>query len=211
MNHLVNGTGKIKKRMTSREKILSAIRTSQPESSELPEIDFFKKDASGLLEKYILVLETIGGKAYVVKDFEEILGLIKNYFPDAKRIVTTCKELTGIDDINLGEDPHLLENIDLAILKTDLGVAENSAVWITEDIIKERVLPFICQYLAVILYKEDIVASMHEAYEKIGNSDYGFGTFIAGPSKTADIEQSLVLGAHGPKGMTIFIIDPSKQ
>lgn len=196
--------------MTSRDKILSAIRTSQPESTKLPEIDFFKKENSGLLEKYIQVLETIGGKAYIVKDFEEILVLIKSYFPDARRIVTTCNELSGIDSIDLAEDPHLLDNIDLAILKTELGVAENSAVWITEDIMRERVLPFICQYLAVILYKEDIVASMHEAYEKIGNADYGFGTFIAGPSKTADIEQSLVLGAHGPMGMTIFIIDSSK-
>ncbi|MNW08326.1 Lactate utilization protein C [compost metagenome] len=47
---------------------------------------------------------------------------------------------------------------------------------------------------------------MHEAYQKIADSVYGFGTFIAGPSKTADIEQSLVLGAHGPKNMTVFIL-----
>jgi L-lactate utilization protein LutC len=38
-------------------------------------------------------------------------------------------------------------------------------------------------------------------------ADYGFATFIAGPSKTADIEQSLVLGAHGPRSMTVFLLD----
>jgi L-lactate dehydrogenase complex protein LldG len=47
---------------------------------------------------------------------------------------------------------------------------------------------------------------MHEAYSKIGEQQYGFGVFIAGPSKTADIEQSLVLGAHGPRSMTVFLL-----
>jgi len=203
-----NGTGKIMIKMSSRETILAAIRSNQPENSELPEIDSFKKDSSGLMEKYISVLESIGGKAYKVSGYEEILTLIKNYFPDASRIVTTCKELVGIESIDLSLDVHLLENIDLAILKSNLGVAENSSLWITEELMQERALPFIAQYLAVVINKEDIVATMHHAYDKIGDADYGFGTFIAGPSKTADIEQSLVLGAHGPKGMTVFIIEP---
>jgi L-lactate dehydrogenase complex protein LldG len=47
---------------------------------------------------------------------------------------------------------------------------------------------------------------MHDAYKRIGLAPYTYGAFIAGPSKTADIEQSLVLGAHGPKSMTVFIL-----
>ena len=46
---------------------------------------------------------------------------------------------------------------------------------------------------------------MHEAYDLIRDADYGFG-FSLQPLKTADIEQSLVLGAHGPKTMTVFVI-----
>ena len=71
----------------------------------------------------------------------------------------------------------------------------------------ERALPFIAQNLALVIHKKDVVATMHAAYERIGDADYGFGTFIAGPSKTADIEQSLVLGAHGPRSMTVFLVD----
>ena len=67
-------------------------------------------------------------------------------------------------------------------------------------------LPFICQHLVAVIDAQNIVATMQVAYDRIAGTQYGFGTFIAGPSKTADIEQSLVLGAHGPKTMTVFIL-----
>jgi L-lactate dehydrogenase complex protein LldG len=37
-----------------------------------------------------------------------------------------------------------------------------------------------------------------------------FGVFVAGPSKTADIEQILVIGAHGPRSLTVLLV-PSPQ
>lgn len=185
--------------------MLDAIRLSQPEKAALPDVDVFKKAEPSVREKFSAVLEVIGGKAVMISSLDEIALYVKEHFADARRIVSTLPELEAIYAVNSNGDPHMLEDIDLAVLTAHFGVAENGAVWLTEDLMVERVLPFICQYLAVVLNEEDIVPSMHEAYERIGNADYDFGTFIAGPSKTADIEQSLVLGAHGARGMTVFI------
>ena len=47
--------------------------------------------------------------------------------------------------------------------------------------------------------------NMHEAYDRIQMGDYGYGCFISGPSKTADIAQALVLGAQAARGVTVLI------
>jgi L-lactate dehydrogenase complex protein LldG len=104
------------------------------------------------------------------------------------------------------DDPHSFENVELAVIKAHLAVAENGAVWLTESVMGQRIIPFICQHLAVDIDASTIVHTMHEAYTVIGQGDYGFGVFIGGPSKTADIEQALVMGAHGPISMTVFIV-----
>jgi L-lactate dehydrogenase complex protein LldG len=195
--------------MNSRDKILSAVKPNQPSFVDAP-------DVTGLLishsdkstNKFIASLQTIGGHAKAVTNFEEIKQSIKYQFPESKRIVSTFNELKDIAEIYCNTDTiESAHDIDIAILSAHFGVAENGAVWLTEDIICDRVLPFICQHLIVIIKTENIVANMHEAYQLIGNRDYGFSIFIAGPSKTADIEQSLVLGAHGPISMTVFVLE----
>ncbi len=196
-----------------REKILSAVKASQPAARELPALPAGEPASlPELTECFIKVLESIGGAVYIVPDHGHILSILRELHPEAKRIVSDCPELSPFAERPTGkEDPHSFENIDLSILRAHFGVAENGACWITEDLMIERAVPFICQHLALIIDKNNIVPSMHEAYDRIAGSEYGFGTFIAGPSKTADIEQSLVLGAHGPRSMTAFILDADVQ
>ncbi len=50
--------------------------------------------------------------------------------------------------------------------------------------------------IVIVINENEIVNNMHEAYEKLSFEKAGFGVFILGSSKTADIEQSLVIGAH---------------
>ncbi|HSJ68730.1 MAG TPA: LUD domain-containing protein, partial [Anditalea sp.] len=86
------------------------------------------------------------------------------------------------------------------------GVAENGAIWLDEEDLEFRILPFITEHLVIVLDKSKLVGNMHQAYARIGNTPSGFGLFTAGPSKTADIEQSLVIGAHGAKSLKVVLV-----
>lgn len=193
----------------SRDQILAALKQNQPAQVPIPTIPSFERDPSlSLVEKFKAMAEGIGSKVYVVTNLSEVQSLLVLEFPEARRIVSTVEELVCevIPAFVMDIDPHTYEDVDVAIFKPRLGVAENSALWITEDRMGVRVLPFITQHIVMLVDQKTLVPDMHAAYEEIGTTDYGFSTFIAGPSKTADIEQSLVLGAHGPRSMTIFLI-----
>lgn len=192
--------------MSSRENILARIKQVQPKPQELPQIDHFHGNIETAVDKFRSVLVSIGGEVHVVKAIEEIQGILESKIPDGSRVISMVDAVPLCESLNENTDPHSLENVFLAILKSPLGVAENGAVWITSREIKVRALPFICEHLAVIVSKDKIVPTLHEAYEQLEISDHDYGVFIAGPSKTADIEQSLVLGAHGSKSMTVFIL-----
>jgi L-lactate dehydrogenase complex protein LldG len=163
-----------------------------------PEID--------AVQKLTAVLQGIGGVVVSVSGPEEIGEYLREKFLPAGRWVSRAGTFTGETASSLNNDPHMLENVQLAILNGSFAVAENGAVWITSDAMGDRALPFICEHLALVVNQSNIVDTMRHAYERIGVIDYDFGTFIAGPSKTADIEQSLVLGAHGPKSLTLFLV-----
>lgn len=195
--------------MSSRDSILEKIKQNQPSTyRELPNLTFLGLDAFDVLETYKTVLKSIGGDFAEVPNYEAIIAFVKKNYDLKKRMITTVPELAEIAKTDwFNDDPHTLENVELTLIKAHFGVAENAALWVTDVVLGHRVATFIPQYLAIILDKKDIVATMHQAYDRIGNQEYGFGTFIAGPSKTADIEQSLVIGAHGARGLMVFIME----
>lgn len=194
--------------MSSKDQILQKIKNSQPKIvADLPNLNVLGSDQFEVLDTYKTVLKNIGGDFIEVASYDEILAYLKQNYALERRIITTVPELSEVAVLDWkNEDPHLLQNVELTIIKAHFGVAENSALWVTDDLLGQRVAPFIAQYLAIIVNKKDIIPTMHQAYERIGNQEYGFGTFIAGPSKTADIEQSLVLGAHGARGLIVFLL-----
>lgn len=191
----------------AREQILARVKQNQPAQQLLPVVDVLVEDKNWV-DELAARLEILHVAVFKVSSYDQIATIIQNESKAADRVVTTIPQLASAATVitSAQEDAHNLENVELAIIPAHFAVAENGAVWITEDIITYRVLPFIAQQLAVVIPKEQIVPNMHIGYDKIANTNYDFGVFIAGPSKTADIEQSLVLGAHGPKGMMAFIL-----
>ena len=193
--------------MSSRENILAAVKKNQPPLSALPDISLFRVHEPDIVKKYSETFAGIGGLIVSAGDIEAVKDLIRKDFDQSKRIMTNLPGLSELAEIcSPSADPHSLDDVELAIIESRLAVAENGAVWLTEEDMGQRVLPYISQHLAVIVREENIVSTMHDAYTKIAAEDYGFGGFIGGPSKTADIEQALVLGAHGPLSMTVYLI-----
>ena len=106
------------------------------------------------------------------------------------------------DDVASSAD---LDGTDVAIINGRFGVCENGAVWIQQDV-EQRAIYFISEALVILVDKNKLVNNMHEAYTRIDTGKYGYGVFISGPSKTADIEQALVMGAHGAKEVIVILV-----
>lgn len=195
--------------ISARESILGSIRRHLFESAEQPALDGPWIQYADPVAQFATVLAAIGGRCVRVQNVDEINQDLAT-FPAYAQARTQVSLVPGVGRSDLDfeglADPHGLSNIDLAILPGEFGVAENAAVWVTDAVVKHRVIYFLSHHLALVIPAATIVHHMHEAYGRLKFETPRFGVFIAGPSKTADIEQSLVIGAHGPKSMTVYVM-----
>lgn len=195
--------------MSSKAEILAAIRKHNIAPKELPSLDQPWITYADPVRQFTEVLTTIGARVVEAKSLEEVQRDLDQHdlYVAARQI---CSLVPGIAraNVDLGalDDAHQLESIDFAVLPAEFAVAENGSVWVTDAAVKHRALFFICQHLAFVAPRDQIVHNMHQAYERLSFGEPRFGAFIAGPSKTADIEQSLVIGAHGPKSTVVYLV-----
>jgi L-lactate dehydrogenase complex protein LldG len=196
--------------MSSREAILKAIKEAKPHNSDsaLPEVNILHTTYEDLDAKFATTLAGVGGNAVHLDSLSAVEDYIKEHYAEATVIVSTLEGLhVSTKELNATDDPHTLKDVDLAIIKGEFAVAENGAVWVKEADARHRALYFIAQKLMIVVPKGEVVHTMHEAYTRVGFDDKDvFGIFISGPSKTADIEQSLVIGAHGATEACVVFI-----
>lgn len=202
--------------MSSREDILQSIRRNTRVRYEKP--DYTELEAESVtydnpLKRFCEVVEQVGGEAFPVRDclIDDIVG--RKYCP--KRVASTLTEVEvdgkvqKLNCVTFNPDEvgsvAELDGVDVVIVKGHIGVCENGAVWIQQDL-EQRAAYFMAEALVILLDHRDLVNNMHEAYKRIDTGEYGYGVFISGPSKTADIEQALVLGAHGARDVTVLLI-----
>lgn len=159
------------------------------------------------LLQFMNMTKSVGGSAIDVENGRDVNELIRELFPDAKEIASNLPEITiatrNPDEVGRARD---LNGTDVGIIRGEFGVAENACVWIPQQM-KEKAVMFIAENLVILLAKSQIVNNMHEAYKRINFNDYGYGTFISGPSKTADIAQVLVMGAQAARSATVLLLD----
>jgi len=194
--------------MNAREKILSRIKKGVAPSVAMPDMAIADKWNSEVdVEALKDVLESVGGEMHILDSVADVDAKLKELFPDVKMAYTNV-EGVEFGNVNLDEvkTAHDLAKLEVAVLEGEFAVEENGSVFVSDNKMGDRMIPTITEYLVLVVPKNNIVKNMHEAYKKIDLKTIEYGVFISGPSKTADIESTLVFGAHGAKNLALLLV-----
>ncbi len=190
----------------NKEELLGKLRRNTIQQFDMPEASIDGIKYENTIEQFIEMSHKVGSEVIEAKAGEDLNELIRKAYPEAQVLASNVKGIKVDLNPDMVSEAQDLNGTDVGIVEGDIAVAENGCVWVPQTM-KERVVCFVSENLVILVHRNKIVNNMHEAYRRIHMTEYGYGCFISGPSKTADIEQALVMGAQAARGVTVIIVD----
>ena len=190
----------------NKEELLGKLRRNTIHQFDMPEASIDGIKYENTIEQFIETSHKVGSEVIEAKAGEDLNELIRKAYPEAQVLASNVKGIKVDLNPDMVSEAQDLNGTDIGIVEGDIAVAENGCVWVPQTM-KERVVCFVSENLVILVHRDKIVNNMHEAYRRIHMTEYGYGCFISGPSKTADIEQALVMGAQAARGVTVIIVD----
>ena len=195
--------------MSAREAIFGRIRANRPRGDyALPDLPRFPLDQpGGLAASFTAGVESMGGKVVVPAAGQDLQQLIRTLYPSLGVLCTAVPEIRGDRDLAGVKHPADLADVDVAVVRAVLGVAESGSVLFTESELKVNTLAYLAQHLLVLLSPAAIVSGLQDAYLHPCFRTTHYAVFHTGPSATGDIEGVLVHGAQGVRSLTVVLTD----
>lgn len=209
---------------TSREKILKRIRDALIEKNDLPypildtESNLFPDFPETLDVSFAQALVEVSGKFIYCESEDDFLGTLKSFILELDWPLLYCLDpvlqttLKGAG-IPFGSDPGKLTEARIGITRCESLIARFGSVMVSSRMNPGRKIMVYPDVHLVVGYTSQLVPDLKDAYKmirrKYGSDPPSMVTLITGPSRTADIEKTLILGAHGPCELYVFLLEGS--
>jgi L-lactate dehydrogenase complex protein LldG len=207
---------------TSKEKILKKIRKALIHKStlEIGDIDndsnIFTSSEEPLEIQFAQNFSALNGKFIFCENESEFLENFDwiskdNEWKNLFCLEPKIKELLKKGNINFSDKESELLSTDIGVTFCECLIARTGSVMITSKQASGRRLPVYANFHIVIAYTSQLLENVKDGIkyikEKYNDQLPSMISTISGPSRTADIEKTLVQGAHGPKEIFVFLVD----
>ncbi len=208
--------------ITSREEILKKVRNAAMQQAANPyskvalDKSIYPKMSDDLEVIFAEELNHIGGHFVYCETIDELKENLFRFISaqNTDKLITFDPAIIKLlESINIYIEPKVdnYSEIEASITRCEALVARLGSVMVSSKQITGRILNFIPDTHIVIASREEIVATVKEAIILIDKKYEGdfpsMTTLITGPSRTADIEKTLVMGAHGPRSLIVFLME----